>query len=75
MGRDLVAVKAGNITIEAGGDGVKATNDADPEKGNVALEGGVTLVDSNGNPVRSWRRRDARAAVAGSRVPGPVDDS
>jgi hypothetical protein len=36
----MMIVKDGSITVEAGGDGIKATNDTDTSKGFVALEGG-----------------------------------
>ncbi len=39
MGRDLVAVQEGDITIEAGGHGIKTTNDAEDSLGIIAIEG------------------------------------
>ncbi|WP_052353865.1 carbohydrate-binding domain-containing protein [Neobacillus jeddahensis] len=41
LGRDLVAVKDGKISITAGGDGIKSSNDNNQSKGNIALEDGT----------------------------------
>ncbi|SEM55795.1 carbohydrate-binding domain-containing protein [Paenibacillus sp. OV219] len=48
VGRDLLAVKDGSmITVAAGGDGMKTTNDADDkDKGYVAIAGGTFNIKS-----------------------------
>lgn len=44
VGRDMVVVKAGDFTIDAGGDGIKTTNDTDPGKAYIAIEGGTFTI-------------------------------
>ncbi|AZN42575.1 carbohydrate-binding domain-containing protein [Paenibacillus albus] len=48
VGRDLLAVKEGStITVDAGGDGMKSTNDAeDKDKGYIAIAGGTFNIKS-----------------------------
>ncbi|WP_134683643.1 carbohydrate-binding domain-containing protein [Brevibacillus migulae] len=53
MGRDLVAVKDGTITVEAGGDGIKTTYDTDTEKGYVALEAGTYTITSGSDGIQA----------------------
>ena len=40
VGKDLLAVKEGTITITAAGDALKASNDKDADKGNMVMENG-----------------------------------
>lgn len=41
IGRDLVAVRDAEFSIQSEGDGIKTTNDTDTEKGNIVIEGGT----------------------------------
>lgn len=52
MGRDLVAVKDGSITIETGDDGIKTTNDEE-NTGTIALEGGTYSIVAGGDGIQS----------------------
>ena len=54
MGKDLVAVKAGTIAIEAAGDGIKASNDTDALKGSIALEGGTFNIKSEEDGIQAY---------------------
>ena len=45
-GRDLVAVKGGDIRIQAGSDGIQSNNDEDAGKGFVAVEGGTIFISA-----------------------------
>lgn len=40
VGKDMVLIKNGTITIDAGGDGIKTTNNTDKNTGFVAISGG-----------------------------------
>ena len=37
-GKDYIGIKNSNLTIKAGGDGLKSTNDTEPDKGYIILE-------------------------------------
>ncbi|QMT16835.1 carbohydrate-binding domain-containing protein [Planococcus maritimus] len=52
MGRDLVAAKDGTLTIEAGDDGIKTTNDEE-NTGTIALEGGTYSIVAGGDGIQS----------------------
>lgn len=45
VGRDLAAFKGGDITVEAGGDGVKTTNTA-TDKGNLVIQDGAFRINA-----------------------------
>jgi hypothetical protein len=45
-GRDGVAIQDGNLTLEAGGDGIQSNNAEDSAKGFVAIEGGNLTVQA-----------------------------
>lgn len=40
VGKDYIAVRGGNMTVKASGDGLKSTEDEDTEKGYISIEGG-----------------------------------
>lgn len=50
MGRDIVAVKEGSITVESKGDAIKSTNDTDTTSNNrLNINGGYLAVNSMGD--------------------------
>lgn len=53
VGRDLLAIKAGQITIDADGDGLKSTNDQDADKGLIVLEGGSFDIQAGADGIQS----------------------
>ncbi|MCE5253151.1 MAG: carbohydrate-binding domain-containing protein, partial [Actinomycetia bacterium] len=40
-GRDCIGIKDGVITVDAGGDGLQANNDADADQGYIDIQGGI----------------------------------
>lgn len=46
-------MKEGKLTIQAGGDGIKASNDKDTSKGNIALEGGTFDITSGNDGLQA----------------------
>lgn len=53
MGRDLVAVQDAKITIDAGGHGIKISNDTAGEEGYMAIEGGTFSLTSGEDALHS----------------------
>ncbi|MDQ6423433.1 carbohydrate-binding domain-containing protein [Paenibacillus sp. LHD-117] len=54
MGRDLVAFLEGtSLTVDAGGDGVKSTNDAEEGKGIIAIGGGTFDIVSGNDALQA----------------------
>ncbi|OPZ85914.1 MAG: hypothetical protein BWY74_03783 [Firmicutes bacterium ADurb.Bin419] len=49
----MVLVKEGNISIEAGGDAIKTTNDTDAAKGFVAIEAGKFTLNSGADGIQA----------------------
>ena len=47
-GKDYVLIKEGNILLNSGGDGLKADNDQEPEKGFVFIGSGAIEITSGG---------------------------
>lgn len=45
-GKDIVAIRDGTVTINAGGDGIQSTNSEEEAKGNVAIDGGTITITS-----------------------------
>lgn len=43
VGKDSVSVKAGEFTIQSGGDGIKATNEEESDQGYVMIDGGTLM--------------------------------
>ncbi len=43
-GNDSVEILDGTLTISAGSDGIQSSNDSDPEKGTVSIEGGTLRI-------------------------------
>lgn len=52
MGRDMVAVQNGTVTIEAGGDGIKSTN-TDDSRGFVAIQDGTFNITAGTNGIQA----------------------
>lgn len=52
-GRDLVAIKTGTITIDAGGDGIQSSNDEDPTRGNVLVENGTLTITAGEDAIQA----------------------
>lgn len=53
QGKDLLAVKAGNITIESKGDGLKANNDSETDKGIICIEAGTINITAEQDGIQS----------------------
>jgi hypothetical protein len=53
MGRDLVGVQEGDLTIEAGGHGIKTTNDAEDSLGFISISGGTFAIKSGEDALHS----------------------
>lgn len=53
IGRDFAAVKDGDITISAQGDGLKSTNDEDSSKGFVYIEGGTFDITAGADGIQA----------------------
>ncbi|MEK9199962.1 carbohydrate-binding domain-containing protein [Ureibacillus sp. FSL E2-3493] len=53
VGKDLLAVKEANITVESVGDGLKASNTEDEQKGNIVLESGSVTIQSEGDGIQA----------------------
>lgn len=53
MGRDLVAVQEGSMTIEAGGHGIKTTNDTEGSEGYIDIAGGSFNINSGKDALHS----------------------
>lgn len=48
-GKDYVVIRSGEITVTSGGDGIKADNDTEAERGYIALLGGTVTVTAGGD--------------------------
>lgn len=64
MGRDLVAVHEGDLTIEAGGDAIKTTYDTDATKGFIVITGGTINIDAGDDGIHS----ETAIALAGGTI-------
>lgn len=53
VGKDLLAVKEANITVESVGDGLKASNTEDEQQGNIVLESGSVTIQSEGDGIQA----------------------
>lgn len=53
VGRDLVAVQDGAVTIDAADDAVKTTNDTDETKGFVYIQGGTFSIQAGDDAIHS----------------------
>lgn len=53
VGKDLLAVKEANITVESVGDGLKTSNTEDEKKGNIVLESGSVSIQSEGDGIQA----------------------
>ncbi len=53
VGKDMVAIGTAAITITAGGDGIKSTNDTDDGKGFVAIGGGTYAITAGADGLQA----------------------
>lgn len=53
VGRDVLAVQDGVLTVDAGGDGLKSTNDTEEGKGNIAISGGELTIEADGDGLQA----------------------
>lgn len=53
VGKDVLAIRSADITIQANGDGLKTTNTEDSSKGNVAIEGGTLQITAQTDGIQS----------------------
>ena len=51
--RDSIAVRACSLTIDAGADGLQASQNEDPEKGTILIESGTILIDVGGDGIQA----------------------
>lgn len=55
VGKDGVYLCGGKISVNADGDGLKSTNDTDPDKGSIYIKGGELAVTSGADAVQAER--------------------
>lgn len=53
IGRDLLYITGAAVTVESGGDALKATNDKDPAKGRVVIEGGTFRLTAGSDGIQA----------------------
>ena len=53
VGRDRLGIKYGSFTLNAGGDGLKSSNDTDTEKGIVEIEDGVFSINAAADGIQA----------------------
>jgi hypothetical protein len=53
VGKDLLAIKDAELTIEAGKDGMRSTNGTDEGLGNIVLMGGVFEIDAGSDGIQA----------------------
>lgn len=53
VGRDLLAVKGGTITLNSIGDAIKSTNEEQSQKGNIVIERGTITIRSQADGIQS----------------------
>lgn len=52
-GKDSVSVKGGTLTVSAGGDGMKAANVEETDKGYVMIDGGTITIDAQSDGIQA----------------------
>ena len=53
VGRDMVAVETVDLTVQAGGDGIKSTNNSDTGKGFIAIEDGTFAITAGADGIQA----------------------
>lgn len=53
VGKDSVSFRGGTLTVSAGGDGVKATNAEETDKGYVMIDGGTITIDAQSDGIQA----------------------
>lgn len=69
-GNNSVYMTGGNVTVNAGGDGIKTEDITDVEKGFVTLEGGTLTVNAKGDGIDASRSFDLCGAAVTVKTTG-----